>query len=793
MRRRILFILLSAVIATSSCSDELKPSSNGTDVTELDESGLEEVALNLSVKEFSVDSRSGTRASEPSDVPEIASDEEKAVHNIWVFQYDALTEKLLIKPRYYTIGDQSLLNNLPVHLRIGGGRSIIYVVANTGDTGWAAGDKWTQFNTLNQLKGQSLPNPLPIQAGKVDVLSIPMGGSSGEVEVTAVGVVVVPVASLYAKLKIKNNITVSGMSLFDIDVAGIPEFCQIESLVKEVDGWGEPLAVTYPDNTQFISRAFEAADEDEEEWVTIYVPENIQGENANNPGADKSDDVPAKALSVIVQTEYNGGRLSYTVYPGGNNYSNFNIQRNKVYRVVVNINTATDQHKPSSNCYIVKPGGLVSFEPYNRVETGGGYDIKSYLNPEVESLSIHRVGIIWQTKDCIGDNSDEQNPLVWLGEGSGEHRKIYVRAQKEGNALIAAYNKAGQVLWSWHIWVTGNEPDNLGKAVTYTTYEWDEKGIYSNRRISGNAVMSCNLGAMADEQSGTAGNGTVLRYPAEQTTAFGMLYQWGRKDPFPPLRTRSNPVLDYNDTNTDVHYDNSNQQVVHKTAGDDASYLFHSVVGNNISGAVRYAVANPTVFISGTYAVKQRESYVGNRENYFNTGDWCPPGESDNKLWGGLEPAAEGMKTLVIDNRNVHLSDNYGTKSIFDPCPSGWRVAPAELWLGFTKTGLNPKSMDEINYKDPGSKSFGMHMYMEAWRTGQTSYFPTQGARVGDGMGLRVGDCGNYHNATTDTNNRVNILHIHDAANLFHIFEYTYFMYYVKSVAGPVRCVRESR
>ena len=382
---------------------------------------------------------------------------------------------------------------------------------------------------------------------------------------------------------------------------------------------------------------------------------------------------------------------------------------------------------------------------------------------------------------------------MWLSAGSGKHQKIYVRTQKEGNALIAAYNKDGQIIWSWHIWVTANEPDNLGKAVVYTTYNWDEKGIYSNHRVSGNAVMSCNLGALADEQSGIVGDGTVLRYSANKTKAFGMLYQWGRKDPFPPLRTISYPVIDYNDNNTDVHYDNSNQQIVHKTAGTDATCLFHSVVGKDISGAVEYAIANPTVFISGTNDVKQRESYVGNRDNYFNNGDWCPPGESDNKLWGGLEPASDGMKTLIIDYRNVHLYDNYGTKSIFDPCPSGWRVAPGELWLGFSNTGLNPRTMDDINYNDAADLSFGMHMYMERWRTGKTSYFPTQGSRVADGMGIRVGDCGNYHNATTDVDNRVNILHIHDEAHLFHIFEYTYYMYYVKSVAGPIRCVRESR
>lgn len=156
-----------------------------------------------------------------------------------------------------------------------------------------------------------------------------------------------------------------------------------------------------------------------------------------------------------------------------------------------------------------------------------------------------------------------------------------------------------------------------------------------------------------------------------------MLYQWGRKDPFPPLRNIANEHQDYNDEHTDLHYDNSNQAEVHKTSATDENKLFHSVIGSALTGAVRHAIANPTVFICGTNEANRNESYVQTKSNYFNNGDWCPVGESDNKLWGGLEPASEGMKAYTINqNNNVHLYDNYGTeKSIFDPCPTGWRVA----------------------------------------------------------------------------------------------------------------------
>lgn len=84
-------------------------------------------------------------------------------------------------------------------------------------------------------------------------------------------------------------------------------------------------------------------------------------------------------------------------------------------------------------------------------------------------------------------------------------------------------------------------------------------------------------------------------------------------------------------------------------------------------------------------------------------------------------------------------------------------------------------------------------MYMTGWKSGETVFFPTQGTLTPDGRIMRTGDCGNYHNATTDLNNRVNILHIHNNAGLFRIFETVYYFYYVKSVGGPVRCVRDHK
>ena len=72
---------------------------------------------------------------------------------------------------------------------------------------------------------------------------------------------------------------------------------------------------------------------------------------------------------------------------------------------------------------------------------------------------------------------------------------------KEGNALVAVKNAEGTILWSWHIWLVNFDPD-----ATAQTYQ------------SGAVMMDRNLGATS-----------VL---VDDVRGYGLLYQWGRKDPF---------------------------------------------------------------------------------------------------------------------------------------------------------------------------------------------------------------------------------------------------------------------
>ena len=105
--------------------------------------------------------------------------------------------------------------------------------------------------------------------------------------------------------------------------------------------------------------------------------------------------------------------------------------------------------------------------------------------------------ILWQTGDGthfpIGDISKKDR--VFFDE---TEQKVCVRSGGiNGNAVIAARNAKGVIIWSWHIWVNNEAPAQLSHAVKYTTYSWNSSGINTGKRVPGYSFMSCNLGAVS--------------------------------------------------------------------------------------------------------------------------------------------------------------------------------------------------------------------------------------------------------------------------------------------------------
>ena len=161
---------------------------------------------------------------------------------------------------------------------------------------------------------------------------------------------------------------------------------------------------------------------------------------------------------------------------------------------------------------------------------------------------------------------------------------------REGNAVIAAKDADGTILWSWHIWLT-DQP---------------QEQVYNN---NAGTMMDRNLGAT----SATPGD----------VGALGLLYQWGRKDPF---------------------LGSSSIQLGSKSFAQSTITWPSSEISDSFIGTIEYTVSHPTTFIL--------------RNNLNNDWYYSKSSAMDNTRW---------------------QSD----KTIYDPCPSGWRVpsgGPYGVW-----------------------------------------------------------------------------------------------------------------
>ena len=310
----------------------------------------------------------------------------------------------------------------------------------------------------------------------------------------------------------------------------------------------------------------------------------------------------------------------------------------------LNVASATDlSNSVSANCYIVSQTGLYKFKTVkgNSSETVG---------------NVTSATILWET---FGTSTIPE--LFELIQGVC-YKDNYIAFQiadtfKEGNAVIAAKDALGNILWSWHIWLT-DQPQGQE---------------YYN---GAGTMMDRNLGAT----SATPGD----------VGALGLLYQWGRKDPFLGSSSiRSN------------------------TVAKSTIYWPSPVSTSSSRGTVSYVTANPMTFVYCTSSID-------------NDYDWHYSSR-DNTLWT--------------------TSDK--TKSIYDPCPAGWRVPDGGsngIWStsigsSFPYTGTYDSTNEGMNF----SGKFG---------SASTIWYPASSRRESsDGSLGGVGNYGYYWSASPRSRN----------------------------------------
>jgi len=313
----------------------------------------------------------------------------------------------------------------------------------------------------------------------------------------------------------------------------------------------------------------------------------------------------------------------------------------------------------TANCYIVKTAGKYSFDASVR---GNGKKVKG-VDFNEEKLSPVSAELVWQ--------SDKNSLLDSLELKDG---RIYFTSKgRSGNALIAALDEAGKIIWSWHIWFSGEEISEL-------------------KTSGGVIVMDRNLGA------------TYL--DSESPESHGLLYQWGRKEPFP-----ASPVVSGGTTST-------MPVPVYDTEGNEVA-IQASSRENGENNTLEYALSHPTTVLS-------------NNSQFAECRDWLRKEFSNPALWGGTE----------------------GEKSLFDPCPEGYRVPKLGTFDFFTSSGGYETDIAGFSVYDISSDGVtNENDYKNGWyilldpASGSYSYFPAAARYDGSYamlMGSKAGLWGNY-------------------------------------------------
>ena len=279
---------------------------------------------------------------------------------------------------------------------------------------------------------------------------------------------------------------------------------------------------------------------------------------------------------------------------------------------------------------------------------------------------------------------------------------------QSGNAVVAVTKSDGAgsktVLWSWHLWFAPKDALDKIPVTNYQgkVYNFTKETLgWKPTQWSGSTYDKARTVKVKVEQT-IANNGTkaytvinITQKPGSVKRGATTFYQFGRKDAFPGVAKA--------DLSSNSHFT--------ENAGDNMS--------------IENGIQHPDLYYT----------WGSNWENNYNY----------NNLWSG-------------DNTARGFNDNSVVKTVYDPCPVGFKMPASNAFTGFTTTGQNSSTQSEFNIDDTSnSQTFQNNLGHNFWTNSSktaTIYFPASGCRDNSDGSLRtIGSFGSYWSAYCNVSN----------------------------------------
>ena len=363
----------------------------------------------------------------------------------------------------------------------------------------------------------------------------------------------------------------------------------------------------------------------------------------------------------------------------------------------------------TANCYIISHPGFYKIPlVYGNAITEGKTNAKSYQtsNTGANILAHFKdhdnkdITDPWITQTNSGTNVPDGAKLVWADEsglvtnlavtGNGDNAfvqfEIPAAKIKNANAVIAV-TKGGAVVWSWHLWFA---PEDFLNTITCTNFQGKKykfthetlgqkysvymKTAYTTPRSIKVKVRQTK--GQISPATRTEAVFTITQNPGNTRQGYGTYYQFGRKDALP---------------------------------------------GTDAIAQGSYSFDNTTVGRSIGYAIQHPENMARDAGTGIFYRDWC--NATYDNLWSA-------------DNTVESFNDNPVTKTIYDPCPAGFKMPASNAFTGFTTNGQSGGTMNIS-----GDWDNGWNFNNKITSPTATVYFRASGYR-NTGAGGSLGDVG---------------------------------------------------